>query len=187
MLSKIISNSKTNTKTSLLSNANGFSLVELMVVVAIIGILAGLGIPSMQKQIAKARQTEIKLHLSGIHTAEKAFYAEFNTYTTDFGAMGFAPEGKCRYNAGFTTADTLARLNPGKGYPGALNNIFRVGGAAPNVTLLAEGIAFNNWAGATADDNGYKAVGGGTIYKSRMDEWSIDHNKAMNNVGNGID
>jgi type IV pilus assembly protein PilA len=186
VLSKIISNSKANTKTSLLSNANGFSLVELMVVVAIIGILAGMGIPSMQKQIAKARQSEIKLHLSGIHTAEKAFYAEFNTYTTDFGAMGFAPEGKNRYNAGFSTADTAARLTA-KGYGGALNGIFRVGDATPNVTLLAEGAAFSGWAGATADDNGYVAVGGGTIYKSRMDQWSINENKALNNVSNGID
>lgn len=166
------------------TNQNGFSLVELMVVVAIIGILAGIGIPSMQKQIAKARQSEVKVHLSGIHTAEKAFYAEYNTYTSDFGAMGFDPEGKVRYNAGFSSADTTARLSP-FGYTVAPSGVYMVNSAA-NVSALTEARQYANPTG-TFNSSVYTALGGGAIYKGRTDIWRINETKNMVQVSNGID
>jgi type IV pilus assembly protein PilA len=64
----------------------GFSLVELMVVVAIIGILASLAIPSVGKYMAKARQSEAKTQLASLYTAEKAFFAEYTVYDSRFGA-----------------------------------------------------------------------------------------------------
>lgn len=102
-----------------LNSNKGFSLVELMVVVAIIGILASIAIPSVNKYMAKARQTEAKTNLSSLYTAEKAFAAEYNTYTADFAPLGLQPEGRMRYNFGFESDGTPALTDLGDfGYSG---------------------------------------------------------------------
>ena len=73
-------------------NNQGFSLVELMVVVAIIGILASVAIPQYSKFQAKARQTEGKALLASVYTAEKGFFVEANGYTGCLNASGVSPE-----------------------------------------------------------------------------------------------
>lgn len=60
----------------------GFSLVELMVVVAIIAILAAIAIPRFRTFQAKARQAEAKMNLSHIFTLEQAYQAENDTYVS---------------------------------------------------------------------------------------------------------
>lgn len=75
------------------NSKSGFSLVELMVVVAIIGILATIAVPNFQRFQARAKQTSAKTELSGIFTAQKAFYVEYNSYTPDLQLAGFVPEG----------------------------------------------------------------------------------------------
>lgn len=78
----------------------GFSLVELMVVVAIIGVLATIAIPRVNRFIAKSRQSEAQVNLSSFYTFNKNFYVEFQGYTNAFDMMGFRPEGQLRYNVG---------------------------------------------------------------------------------------
>ncbi|OYZ12982.1 MAG: hypothetical protein B7Y39_18510 [Bdellovibrio sp. 28-41-41] len=87
---------------SILNNRKGFSLVELMVVVAIIGILAVIGIPQYQKFMSKARQAEAKTHLNSIFQGEASFFTEYNSYTNNLRAIGAGAVGQAlRYNAGF--------------------------------------------------------------------------------------
>lgn len=93
---------------------SGFSLVELIVVVAIIGILAAMVTPMYDKIAFRARQSEAKTMLAGLYTAEKTFYIEFSKYHTAFQAIGFSPEGSVRYNVGFGSAGVVA--GPADGY-----------------------------------------------------------------------
>jgi len=71
-------------------NKKGFTLIELMIVVAIIGILAAIAIPNFLRFQAKSKQSEARELLSSVYTAQVAYFAEQN----EFGNMtniGFQP------------------------------------------------------------------------------------------------
>jgi len=75
----------------------GFTLIELMIVVAIIGILAAIAIPNFLRFQAKSKQSEAKANLKGLFTAQRSQYQEFDRYLTANGELGFNPERGNRY------------------------------------------------------------------------------------------
>ena len=60
---------------------HGFTLVEVLIVVIIIGILAAIGIPQFAASIEKAKGGEARAGLGHIQTAEKIYFAEKEQYT----------------------------------------------------------------------------------------------------------
>jgi len=80
-------------------NRKGFTLIELMIVVVIIGILAALAIPRFMRSTTKAKQSEAKQLLKQIYTMQRAYRQEQDTYTCDgltassAAAAAFAPIG----------------------------------------------------------------------------------------------
>jgi prepilin-type N-terminal cleavage/methylation domain-containing protein len=78
-------------------NRKGFTLIELMIVVVIIGILAALAIPRFMKSTTKAKQSECKQLLKQIYTMQHTYRQAANTYgdngvTVAAGAGGTFPE-----------------------------------------------------------------------------------------------
>lgn len=71
-----------------LQNQRGFTLIELMVVVAIIGILASIAIPNFLKYMARSRQSEAKTNLGGIFVSETSYYGDNSRYGS-FNEVGF--------------------------------------------------------------------------------------------------
>ncbi len=86
-------------------SAKGFTLIELMVVIVIIGLLAAIAIPNFQRYQAKSRQTEAKLMLASVFTAESSFVVEQNAFTSCLASIGVTPDGTNRfYTFGFSNA-----------------------------------------------------------------------------------
>ena len=84
--------------------SQGFSLLELMIVVAIIAVLAMVSVPSFTRFLAKSKRAEVYMNLSSIYTAEKAYWAEHGKYSDVLygeGGIGWKPEGQPYYTYGF--------------------------------------------------------------------------------------
>ena len=78
-------------------NKAGFTLIELMIVVAIIGILAAIAIPNFIKFQARSKQSEPKANLKSMFTAQKAYFNEKDNYSRCIRKIGFSPERGNRY------------------------------------------------------------------------------------------
>ena len=97
--------------------AHGFTLLELMVVAAIIGILSSIAIPSFQRMQLRSKAAEGRTNLAAIRTAEQSYFAEYNSYVAaaptpaavpginkvpfvlgpGFRALGWLPEGDVHF------------------------------------------------------------------------------------------
>ena len=85
----------------LLKRSKGFTLIELMIVVAIIGILAAIAIPNFLRFQLKAKSSEGKVNIAAIRTAEVAYQSEFATYV----AAAASPSGVPTNKVDFTDTD----------------------------------------------------------------------------------
>ena len=72
-----------------MKNISGFSLVELMVAVGIVGIMSSVAVPKYQKFKAGAKQAEAKSTLSSIFTLQQLYFTEEDKYTATLTDTGF--------------------------------------------------------------------------------------------------
>ena len=182
----------------------GFSLVELMVVVAIIGVLATLAIPNINKFIAKARQSEARANLSSLYTSEKAFFSEFNAYHAMFGAIGFEPAGQLRYNLGFAADTPSEDAGVANGFgstptvaPGNTFNTKTYCGGLGQVTngctslrgvdnVVVPNLATTN-AVVKSTTKTFIAAAESVIFKpGKVDTWTINQDKFMSQTIDGL-
>lgn len=68
------------------SKTNGFTLIELMVVVAIVGILSAVAFPSYQTYITKSRRVEARTALTGVLQAQEKLRANCPRYAGQVGS-----------------------------------------------------------------------------------------------------
>ena len=85
--------------------SRGFSLLEVvMIVVVIIGILATLAYPSLEGYLQRSKQTEAKVGLSAVYTAQKIYFAINQTYADSLSNLDVQLEtgGSSRYSITLT-------------------------------------------------------------------------------------
>ena len=102
----------------------GFTLIELMIVVAIIGILAAIAIPNFIKFQARSKQGEAKANLKAWFTTQRAFLQEKDRYDSDIKVVGYAPERGNRYAYYFGTDKTTCEKRNTAGLDTAQTSAF---------------------------------------------------------------
>jgi type IV pilus assembly protein PilA len=122
----------------------GFSLIELMIVIAIVGILAALAIPAFQRFQLRSKAAEARANLATIATAENAYFGEFSVYLAA-SATPLGPEGSNRRAWGGGGSGEFARI----GYLPTGDVFFSYA-----VDVDATGIAFTAAARGDLDGNG---------------------------------
>lgn len=70
-------------------NRPGFTFIELLTVMIVIGVLASIGVPRIRNMKERSYQAMLRSDLGALRTAEEAYYAENLRYTTDLTALDF--------------------------------------------------------------------------------------------------
>ena len=185
-------------RVSIRSN-KGFSLVELMVVVAIIGILAAIAVPNFQRFTAKSKQSEAKSSLSAMYSAERALSSEWQTFAASFDVIGYRPTGWQRYNHGFA-ANFPAAMPPGYAGPPITANfnttafcglgaIGANGCGVINAPIAPGAVTAGGVTGSAMAIATFQAVSRahiGNAAPATIDIWTINQNKVIANAANGL-
>ena len=110
-------------------NVRGFTLIELMVAIAVIAILVAIAVPSYKKHIRDTRRSDAYVALVGLAQAQETFYTEKRTYanflgteTTDDTIRCFS---FCKPNSGLALSpDGHYKIGIGAGNTGKISNSF---------------------------------------------------------------
>lgn len=179
-----------------LKNNKGFSLIELMVVVAIIGVLATIAIPGVQGYINRARQSEASSNLGVIYNLEQAMVQSSPNnvpFTNNLVTIGFKVLGQANYIYGFTptdgtthsigaAGDPVCDTTPASANACVLTSRAPLGGLVTGLTSGATGAAtaatFVAIAQANLRNGGAARV---AAADTMTDEWNINQAKILRN------
>jgi type IV pilus assembly protein PilE len=96
--------------------SQGFTLIELMIVVLIIAILAAIAMPSYQNYVMKSRRSDAKVALVAIQLAEEKWRANNTSYTSTLSNLGLtssSPAGYYTLSVALTNGYTITALATG--------------------------------------------------------------------------
>lgn len=155
-----------------LQNRQGFTLIELMIVVAIIGLLTTIAIPNFLMYQAKARQSEAKAALGGIFiAATTVLLIDTGTYAVvNIGQLPFSPTGRPNYSYWYDVGGAPTAV-PGSS---TANSPCDVSSTTTFITPIAMA-------------NGFTATSKGNVdTDATCDEWSINDARTLANPSDDV-
>ncbi len=116
----------------------GIALIALMGLCCL-GSVAALAVPSFASFGSRSKQSEAKFNLKSAYSAERAYFAEFDTYEPSIDKVGFLPERGNRYRYVLSNSgDALVPGSPdGGSHTGVLADTSRSSPLPDNASLLA--------------------------------------------------
>jgi len=126
----------------------GFTLVELLVVIVIIGLIAGIAVPVVMQSLTKARNAAIKAEIDMLHMAIMNYKNEYGSFPPCADATGYA--------AGGPASKHLARLFPRCANPTALTG----GEFVPATQPITPATAIFSWLGGYTNNPAFPLTGG---------------------------
>lgn len=76
---------------------NGFTLIELMVVIVVVGVLTAIGLPTYVSQIGKARESEAKISLGAVARSQQAYHLENQTFAQSLNELQLVASVESKY------------------------------------------------------------------------------------------
>lgn len=70
-------------------NRRGFTIIELLTVVLVMGVLASIGVPRIRNMKERSYQATLRSDLGSLRTAQEAYFAENQRYATDVSSLDF--------------------------------------------------------------------------------------------------
>jgi len=170
----------------LITNTQGFTLIELMVSVGIVGVLASVAVPNYNRYTAKARQTEAKVSLGSVYTVEQSYTVDMGGYSGCLSSLGYNTPTSY-YTIGFNSPSIVSFYTS----PGVAGTACSAGA---NVTYFsakqgARGTPTTTLAAAldSLSAIAFVAAAEGSIVNStNIDAWTIDNARTLKNNTPGL-
>lgn len=90
------------------SNRPGFTFIELLIVMVVMGVLAAIGVPRIRNMKERAYQATLRSDLGALRTAQEAYYTENFRYATDTSAL--------EYRTSRNVSVSIASDDPARGW-----------------------------------------------------------------------
>ena len=169
----------------------GFTLIELMVALAIVGILMAIAIPSFTRFQARSKQSEAKANLKAVFVAEKSFMQEKERYSALVTEVGFSPERNNRYayylvSGGPLVDRSAASEVPVAGANGISVDTFRYADADPDPATWPTGCGQTPAVVDLPTPSFVAGAAGDIDSDDTIDHWTVsDQSRTLTNVGGG--
>ncbi|MGE0614941.1 MAG: type IV pilin protein [Bacteriovoracia bacterium] len=188
---------------------DGFTLIELMVVVAIVGLLSQLAHVSFEKSARRARQVEAKIGLASLYLSQQTVWMDSGSYSACLNLAGFSVvDSTARYySIGFSLPAYLGSDDAARSWPPQASPPANTAYCGATVAPPGEGTFFyaanRNFTSGNASADlmlpaallselpvqtlRFRAVAAGRLrVGGSLDKWSIDQNKSVASLGDGV-